>query len=125
MLPEVQIERVVAAPDAAGLHVVDLEEVLGIEASAGTVQPRVLVCRGSAGPERVGIRVSGMLQEQALEPTALIALPRMLVRLRPARWLAGLARTGTSLALVVDLAQLTDELLRLRPEPSDAAERMK
>ncbi len=124
MLPSGQVERVLSATDIEGLEVVALASALGLEDPSQDAEGRVLVCRGRDGAERMGFKVTGGLHETELEGSALVALPRVLVRLRPAPWLAGIARTGSSLALIIDLAQLTDELLRLRPETPDAAERM-
>lgn len=123
MLPIPQVDRVLAASETGGLQVVGLGEAMGFAESAPLPGDRVLVCRGSSGTGRVGLRVVGTLEEHELEGDALVALPRMLRRLSPPVWLAGLARNRNALALVVDLSRLTDELLRTRPEPPDAARR--
>lgn len=124
MIPASQVQRVLASSDTGDLPIFGLAEVLGLPTHGDAAEGRVLLCQGRARTGAMGLRVTGGLDELDLGARSLIALPRLLARLQPAPWLAGLARRDAGLALVVDLARLTDELLRPSPETPGTAERM-
>lgn len=125
LLPTHQIRQIHGWPPPSGLRVVELASVLGLQELAAPDAPqgpaRVLCCATPEG--ELGLRTQATLVETELSGSALLALPRLLKRLAPPCWLAGLAHLDGSLALVVDLERLADGLLQRPPALPAAAER--